>query len=354
MAILIIPTAGLSTRYSLGRPKFLLQHPGGGTMLEQSIVGLGNLIGDGITSIFIVSLAEYFQELSEAKLQKRIQEYFGIPTTFLLLEERTNSMVDTICKALETMVSDDEIVIKDCDNFVSLDKEFFSSPSNAIAYADLKIMTEIQASNKSFLKINDLGCLDHIVEKRIISEYINVGCVKFSKASDFLAAAKSLNANSEVYVSDVIRVLLNNHAMFRTFEAKQYIDWGTQNEWLNYCAEFATFFVDLDGVLVVNENSIGKDSDWDNLRPIQKNIDSLLKMQKTGRCKIVVTSSRTEEHRTKIEESLSSWGFTNLQIILGLPHAKRILINDFAPTNPYPSALAINLERNSPNLEHYL
>jgi hypothetical protein len=38
---------------------------------------------------------------------------------------------------------------------------------------------------------------------------------------------------------------------------------------------------------------------------------------------------------------------------MDLPHAKRILINDFAPTNPYPTAVAINLERNSSNLQNY-
>ncbi len=354
MATLIIPAAGLSTRYNLGRPKFLLQHPSGSTMLEQSILGLGNLASHGITSITIVSLAEYFHDFSEFKLQQRIEKLTGIKTTLYLIQERTTSMVETICKALELLESDEEVIVKDCDNYVTMPPDFFSSPSNAIAFADLKINTEIQPSNKSFLKINDLGCLDHIVEKRIISEFINVGCVKFAKASDFLAAAKSLNTNSEVYVSDVIRVLLKKNSLFRVFEIVEYIDWGTQEEWLDYCAQFATYFVDLDGVLVKNENPVGTSSDWGDMRPIQENLDCLVKIQKRGKSKIIITSSRSEENRKIIQETLSAWGLGDVQIILGLLHARRVLINDFAPTNPFPSAVAINLERNSQNLSNYI
>jgi hypothetical protein len=35
---------------------------------------------------------------------------------------------------------------------------------------------------------------------------------------------------------------------------------------------------------------------------------------------------------------------------MGVHHSKRILINDYATTNPYPTAVAINLKRDSENL----
>ena len=37
-------------------------------------------------------------------------------------------------------------------------------------------------------------------------------------------------------------------------------------------------------------------------------------------------------------------------VITDLKHSRRILINDFALTNPYPSSIAINTERNSEEL----
>jgi hypothetical protein len=43
--------------------------------------------------------------------------------------------------------------------------------------------------------------------------------------------------------------------------------------------------------------------------------------------------------------------FDNL--IMGLPHAKRYLINDFSPSNPFPTSVSINIERNKDNLVNY-
>ena len=40
-------------------------------------------------------------------------------------------------------------------------------------------------------------------------------------------------------------------------------------------------------------------------------------------------------------------------IIMGLPHSQRVLVNDFADSNPFPSCVAINIPRNSENLEKY-
>ena len=39
---------------------------------------------------------------------------------------------------------------------------------------------------------------------------------------------------------------------------------------------------------------------------------------------------------------------------MGLPHTKRYLINDFTQSNPYPSAISINISRDSDNLEKLL
>ncbi len=38
---------------------------------------------------------------------------------------------------------------------------------------------------------------------------------------------------------------------------------------------------------------------------------------------------------------------------MGMNHAARVVVNDFAPTNPYPSGLAVTFPRNG-NLKEYL
>ena len=39
---------------------------------------------------------------------------------------------------------------------------------------------------------------------------------------------------------------------------------------------------------------------------------------------------------------------------LGDGHGRRFLVNDHAPSNPYPSAVAISVERNSAQLADYM
>ena len=41
-------------------------------------------------------------------------------------------------------------------------------------------------------------------------------------------------------------------------------------------------------------------------------------------------------------------------IITDLMHSKRILVNDFAETNPYPSSIAVNIPRNDTGLSSIL
>jgi hypothetical protein len=113
--------------------------------------------------------------------------------------------------------------------------------------------------------------------------------------------------------------------------------------------------VDIDGVLATNENPHGNEgNNWNSFKPITENIDSLLQGVNQGRYFVVFTTSRSEKYRESLIQSLREIGFKNFELVMGLPHAKRIVINDFAPTNPYPSALAINLERNSTRLSEYL
>ena len=51
---------------------------------------------------------------------------------------------------------------------------------------------------------------------------------------------------------------------------------------------------------------------------------------------------------------LKKIGFSNFKILLGLNHSQRILINDYYLTNPNPSAVAINISRDSENLDQLI
>jgi hypothetical protein len=86
----------------------------------------------------------------------------------------------------------------------------------------------------------------------------------------------------------------------------------------------------------------------------KKNIKKINELYDSGTSYIVLTTSRPSLYEEKTLKELSDKGISFHKIIMGLPHAKRILINDFSGTNSYPSSLAINIARNTDQLGEYL
>jgi hypothetical protein len=316
--------------------------------------GLLGLKGAKIDEIIVVSLNEFFEEISHESIRNEIVNHLECETRFVLLDKPTPSMVDTIAAGIQSMARDDSIIVKDTDNYVKV-----SDPAeltgNFLAYADLRTFTEVKAFNKSLIEIDSHNFVSNIVEKKIISSEINTGLIGFSHASFFLRAMKQLMGTGERYVSDIVRFLLSDGENFKALPTNEYNDWGTLVEWRKFCSKFATLFVDVDGVIAINENPHGGGShNWTSLRPIEENIKPLIEGQNNGDFSIVFTTSRSEKFRESLSKQIDALGFRDYILLMGLPHAKRILINDFANTNAYPTALAINLERNSSNLSSYL
>lgn len=351
---LIIPAAGRSSRFSLPRPKFLLTHPVDGTMLEASLAGLTEIHFKNIEKITVITLSSYFEDLDVSTLASRISSKFGKPCQILLLEDETSSMVDTVEQYLRTLKTDIAFAVKDCDNQFTPSAEFFAIKSNGIGYVDLVKNAGVTPHNKSFIRLGQANSLLDIVEKQIVSPYINVGLVRFSSSADFLEAANSLPRSREIYVSDIVRILTEWGQIFEAYECSNYEDWGTIVEWRSYCAKFSTLFLDLDGVLFSNENPLGIEGGWKNANPISENLSYLLRLQKLGRTTFVFTTSRSSNYRTLIEEQLGQLGFQTFALVTDLPHAKRVLVNDFAPSHRYPTSFAVNLPRDSNQLEDYL
>ena len=88
--VLIVPAAGMSTRYGLSRPKFLLQHPEGRTMLA---TGLSGIPGERFDHAVIVSLRDFFRDLDLAGLAAEVEGVLRCPVEFVLLDSPTPSML---------------------------------------------------------------------------------------------------------------------------------------------------------------------------------------------------------------------------------------------------------------------
>lgn len=67
-----------------------------------------------------------------------------------------------------------------------------------------------------------------------------------------------------------------------------------------------------------------------------------------------MTTTRPESLRAMTEKQLAEAGIPYDKLVLGLWHGQRAVINDYAKTNPFPSAVAVNLKRNADDLKEHL
>ena len=75
-------------------------------------------------------------------------------------------------------------------------------------------------------------------------------------------------------------------------------------------------------------------------------------LSKNNNIYLIITTSRPYSELFYVKKILNKNNIKYNNIIMNLPHGRRILVNDFSNTNPYPSALAINIERNSQELSN--
>ena len=345
MSTLIMPCAGKSSRFNKTRPKWMLTHPNGNLMVMESIYGLD------LTNVSKILIAVVKDHIQEHKINLRtVQEAIEIQTLteveFVMLNTFTKSQSDTVFQTLLHTDTTGPIFIKDCDNY------FNTIVTNGNSVCISKLELGINAVNKSYVTTNKYGSISGIVEKQVISDKFCVGGYSFEDAAIFKRAFEQVteidNINKkEIYISHIIEWLLLNGINFEPQLVNNYSDWGTAEDWGKYRSQFRTLFIDLDGTLVYNsseyfEPTLGSsDGLIDNINKINSLYDA-------GKTKIIITTSRKESPETF--QQLERLGIKYHQILFNLPHAQRVLINDYSATNPYPSAVAICLKRNDNNL----
>lgn len=346
--IIIIPAAGKSSRFNGDAPKWMRTHPDGELMIQKSIKTFENIKK---SRIYIITTDEI-----DKKYDVTLKLSQAIPhVNIILLKNETKSSVETIYQGLnqikEKFDLDTPLFLKDADNLVTFDLSKIDlkySFSVGVKINDFEI-TRIH--NKSFFIIENDFIIDFI-EKRIVSNIISVGTHYFSKISEFLIPSKKIldnisNSTSEIYVSHVIADNIYNKVNFKIVFAENYKDYGTQADWDRERNNYKTIFCDFDGTLVHNVGKYGKIR-WElrNDKVIQDNIDIIKNHFQSG-SQIIITTSRPNSEKEYIREFLLENGIKIYDIICGLNHSERLIINDYYYTNSFPTATAINIERNS-------
>jgi hypothetical protein len=343
---LILPVAGKSSRFPNMRPKWLLTMPDGKLMYEKSVENIDCEIFD---RIIIVCLREHVEKYSNSDgLLESFEKSTGVVPEILMLDHATNSQSETIYQALKKANITEAFFIKDCDNIFSCEP----FPDNSVATIDLNDIELIDAKNKSYVEVDSLGVISNIVEKNVISNKFCCGGYGFKSGVEFISAYEGISSSEEIYISHIIYKMLLEGQEFKVISASAYQDWGTLREYQHYCKQYLTVFCDVDGVLLENGSKFGRKS-W-KTDPIKENLFKLKELQKKGFLHLILTSSRP---KTEIEYTVNKLLEEGLKVddcLFGLPHTKRMLINDFSPTNPYPSAVAINIKRDAKSLDELL
>jgi hypothetical protein len=343
MFTLILPVAGKSSRFPDMRPKWLLTMPDGLLMIEKAVEGIDLAL---FTRIVIVCLKDHLIQYTNK--ENVIASFFaatGYKPEIAILDEPTSSQSETICKAIEATSIKGAIFIKDCDNVFSC----IPSPKNNVATVNLNTVELIDAKNKSYVEADSLGVISNIIEKEVISNQFCCGGYGFENSQDFVSTYEKIETEHEVYISHIIYNMLLEGAEFSTSNASEYIDWGTLREYRHYCRQYITMFCDVDGVLLKNGSKFSKNA-W-KTKGIKRNLIKIASLQQKGGLYLILTSSRPESEEEYTIKELASHGIRTDRCVFGLPHTRRFLVNDYSPTNPYPSAVSINLERDSELLD---
>lgn len=336
----IMPCAGLSTRFPEMRPKYLLTDYSGEMMLKKAAK---NFIGHyNITVILLRQHVEKFDAL------KKVSEAFDGNVRVVILDSPTSGPAETVYRGIvEGKINLYEtILIKDCDGF-------YDGPvceGNVVYVSKLSDNPNIRnAPAKSYTIANEQGIISTVVEKRIVSNHFCAGGYQFQRAVDFIDTFQSIwsSHNGEPFVSNVIDKMIANGKVFAESCVTNFIDVGTAEDWFEY-NDKPTYFCDIDGTIVKS-----KDDYYAASEPIENNVRVLHNKKNLG-CKIVFCTARNKKYFTVTRALLDQLGFQDCELIMEVNHSRRVVINDFAKTNPYPSAVAINIPRDSENLKDYL
>ena len=338
---IIIPAAGLSTRFPNMRPKYTLVDYTGNMMVENSFAPY---LGQYQITVGVLAeneknygVAEYF----EKKYQDRVR--------VVVLDNKTDGPADTVYQIIKKsgINLQQEILIRDCDSFFEHDHQIgnYVCVNSLVEHETLK-----NPAAKSYVISNNQGIIVNIIEKQIISDKFCVGGYKFQSAEMYMSAYEGVaNGSQEIFVSHVIEKCLAIGEIFKEVPVSNYVDVGTADDWYEF-NDKNVVFCDIDGTIVKAQHR----KDFEKTpEPLHHNIQRVKELAQHGGM-VVFTTARPDSARDTVHAMLVGLGFENFKLITGLPNTKRILINDYNAANPYPRAIAVNVKRDSDTLSELI
>ena len=222
---IIMPAAGLSTRFPNMRPKYMLTDNTGKMMFEKS---LAPYLGK-----YHITMGILQQHQDEYQIADYVKKEYSNVINIIILPSLTKGPADTVNQIINQAGISGEILIRDCDSFFDHEPQ----EGNYVCVSDIQDHDILKRlSSKSFVVVNNQGILTSIKEKQVISSKFCVGGYKFEEADLFTRTFEKLIAwhDKEIFVSHIIEDNLNNLHIFKENLVTNYIDVGTAEDWLDY------------------------------------------------------------------------------------------------------------------------
>ncbi len=341
---LIIAAAGLSSRFQTTKPKYLLTQPSGKLMIFEAMEQLDFSI---YSRIIVTVLQKHMDLIDAKKFLLHLQHSFDSRIEILALAHETKDCVETISETITQKKIIGFVTIKDCDNTF---KEIGSPPTGMVtSVAAIFCPSTIDLKNKSTISLGEDCSLVNIHEKTGLENLI---CVSGYRVPSHFITDFPIHCAERPMSSVILWSMLQEpDTKVQVRFVTNYKDWGTMETWLQYKSTFKTFFIDLDGTLFKNTGEFDFIS-WGQNEVLSKNVEWLLNLSDS--CCIILTTSRPEAYRQQTMEQLQKWQIPFHSLLMGLPHCARYLINDYSATNPFPSAVALSVQRDADDIEQHL
>jgi hypothetical protein len=322
------------------KPKWMLTHPSGALMIEKVVGGIDT---DAYADVYIVVLQEHCDKHEADVVLK--QAFPSTKFKVVVLQSPTASSPETVYRCIQSAKLNGWIVVKDCDCLVSYDIP--KDIKRFVVGTTVKNQTVRNLAQKSFIVDDENRVIKEVIEKRVVSDRICVG-VYAMHTEDLVRSYNKLSVfmSDELYFSHIVSDMIDGESRsFLSVDAKQYEDWGTKEDWFSASNLKNTYFLDIDGVLLKNTGKYGSKNWYNTIEPIDENVSVIKKLSDDGH-EIIFVTSRDADALPSVEKFLKTKGIKYKTIVPECFHSKRIIVNDFANTNPFPSCIAINIPRN--------
>lgn len=234
MINVLIPMAGRGSRfeqagYSLPKPLVDVQgHP----MISRVIENLG------IEARYIfLCLKEHVERY---QLDQHLPKFCGTnPCQIVVVDQVTEGAACTALLAQEFLENDNELLIANSDQVVEWKSDEFLYHLRA-QEADGGILTFPASGPKwSYVRLNEVGEVIEVAEKREISSIGTVGIYYFKKGRFFVEAAqqmiqKNIRTNQEFYIAPVFNEMIENHQKILPFQIEKMHGLGTPEDLERY------------------------------------------------------------------------------------------------------------------------